>query len=398
MRSLSRILVLPALALLPLLALADSPDPLADARQHVQKLRATDPQHFARLRHNLAVFRSLPPARQEALRKLERDLQEETPPHRARLERVMDRYADWLERLPPVERQSVLAAPDRASRVQRIRALREQQWVKRLPKAKADILAKAPESQRAELIKKWRHEEIEDRLDWLAAQKHWEGLARNTSLPTRPEQLDDASREALEKTLRPLLSRDEEKVLKDAEGKWPRYPRLLMELSDNHPLPVQGPIGPLWLKDLPAMKGLVPTLLEKNYKSVHDRLKESEGKWPEFGAAVKELSRLPLMKKTPLLSLKVMPAQPDDFLPIVQQFLEKRLVPSLDEEESARLKKAQGRWPDYPQAILELAHKHNLSVPTGQVRFEGLERYRWRYLTNPAAGAGRRGEPFWVVP
>jgi hypothetical protein len=400
MRSLSRILVLPALASLPLLALADAPDPVADARQQVQKLRVIDPQHYARLRHNLAVFIALPPTRQEALRKLDRDLQEEPPPQRARLERVMDRYADWLERLPEAERKNVLAAPDRASRVQRIRAIREQQWVKRLPKAKADKLAKLPEAQRAETIKKWRHEEIEERLDWLAAQRHWDGLARNTQLPNRPEQLDDASREALEKTLRPLLNPEELKQLKEAEGKWPRYPRVLIDLADNHPLSVQGPIGPTSFKELTGLNPLAVTILEndKKYKATRERLKESEGKWPEYGAALKELSRLQLSKKGPLLPPHLTPAHSDAFPALVQQFLEKRLVPALDEEESARLKKAQGRWPDYPQTILELSHKHNLPIPAGKVRFETLERYRWRYLTNPAAGPGRRSEPFWVIP
>src|SRR5262245_20688764 len=196
MRSLPRILALPALALLlPVLALADAPaDPLAEARQQVQKLRVNDPQHYARLRHNLAVFVNLPPARQEALRKLDRDLHDEAPPQRQRLERVMDRYADWLEHLPEPERKSVLSAPDRASRVQRIRAIREQQWTKRLPKARTEQLAKMPEAERADHIKRWRSEEIEERLDWLAAQRNWETLARNPgSLPARLDQLDEGT-------------------------------------------------------------------------------------------------------------------------------------------------------------------------------------------------------------
>lgn len=398
MRSHSRILALPALALLlPALVLADAPDPLADARQQVQKLRVNDPQHYARLRHNLAVFLNLPPARQEALRKLDRDLHDETPPQRQRLERVMDRYADWLERLPEAERKSVLSAADRAGRVQRIRTIREQQWTKRLPKAKAEQLAKMPEAERAELVKKWRSEESEERLDWLAAQRHWEGLARTpASLPTRLEQLDEATREAVEKTLRPLLGRDEEKLLKEAEGKWPRFPRVLIELSDRHPSSLQGPIGPTSVKDLalsPFAQGLLDK--DKNFRASRERLKEAEGKWPDYGVTVKELHRMPAGRKIfPPLSAQVTPSRPNNFPAGVQQFLEKRLLPALDDDETARLKKAEGRWPDYPQAILELAHKHNLPIPSPP-RLESLERYRTRYLTNAAP---RRGEPFWLVP
>jgi hypothetical protein len=403
MRTPQRVLTIMALALLvPVFALADAPAD-GDNRQLLDKMKASDPQHYARLRHNLAVFRNLPTARQETLRKLDRDLQEETTTTRQRLERVMERYAEWLERLPEAERQSIVQAPDRKTRLQRIHDIRAKQWVKRFPKAQADRIAKLPEAERPELIKKLRQEELEERLDWQAAQRHWKAaLANPGALPTKLDMLSEEAREAFEKSLKPLLSRDEEKLLKEAEGKWPRFPRTVVELADNHPLTLQGPVGPTTIKELPPK--LVAFLEnEKGFKPFYNRLKEAEGKWPEFGVALRDLARSPFMRKMfpvahQLLPVKSTPSQPQDFAPIVQQFIEKKLIPALDDNEAARLKKTESQWPGYPQLVLELARWHNLAVPTGPTRFDGLDAYRTRPiygLTNPPP---RRGDLFLQFP
>jgi hypothetical protein len=403
MRTLQRIVMLAALAVMdPALALADVPHAPTDGhvteRQLVDKYRATDPAHYARLRHNLAVFRALPPERQEAIRKLDRDLQDEPLGRRQRLDRVLDRYADWLDRLSEADRQSVLAATDRKTRLERIRAVREQQWLKRLTKAQSDKIAKLDKGERSELIKKMRQEELDDRLDWLAAQRHWEMLVRTPALlPTRADMLGDDAREMVEKSLRPLLSKEEEKQLKDAEGKWPRYPRVLAELIESHPLSVQGPIGPTTIKDL-QLKPLSLVVLqnEKKLEPVYNRLKNAEGKWPAFGVAVKDLMRTGFGKQhvAPLPEATT-PAHLQAFPPNVQQVVEKRLMPALDGDELGRLNKAEGHWPDYPNALLELAKKHNVPLPS-LPRIEAVDRYRWRSLTNP--GIGRRGEVLWMLP
>jgi hypothetical protein len=396
-------LVLAALGLLlPALAWADAPaEAAADPQQQLLKLKITDPQHYARLRHNLAVFLGLSPERQEAVRKLQRDLQDETTAHRQRLERVMDRYADWIERLPEADRQSVLSAPDRKSRLARIHEIRDQQWLKRLPKAQADKIAKAKEAERPELIKKMRQEELADRLDWLAVQRFWDLFVRNpAALPIRIEALSDEARETFEKTLRPLLSKEEEKLLKDAEGKWPRFPRTLADLAEQHPVSVQGPIGPTSVKEwklLPPAEGMLQN--DKKFEPLRNRLKDAEGKWPDFGLVLKDVGKGPVGKKMfPPLQAKYMPASVPTFPAVVQQFIEKKLLPALEEDEAQLLKKAEGHWPNYPNTVLDLSRKHNLAVPLGAGRLDGIERYRWRALTNPPPGAGRRGEMFGFGP
>lgn len=401
MRAVQRLLVMAALALLmPALGGAAPTDPGdAERREQLAKLRATDPTQYARLRHNLAVFQALPADRQEALRKLERDLQDVPAADRSRTDRVLERYNEWLDRLPEADRQSVLSAPDRKTRLQRIRDLRERQWVKRLPKAQADKLANTPEPARADLLKKWRQEELDERLDWQVAQRreNWEHILRNpAAIPTRTDQMPEDIREAFDKSLRPLLSRDEEKQLKDAEGKWPRFPRTLVELADMHPVAVLGPIGPTAMKDMPLMPFAASALeKDKNLKPQRDKLREAEGKWPDFGIAWRELSRSPGAKKLfPPLPNKFTPARPHDFPPEVRHFIERKLIPALDEDDVIALRQAEDKWPSYPQKVLELARKHNLQVPTTPTRFDTLDRYRWRPTFGPPNLPPRR-EGFW---
>jgi hypothetical protein len=408
MNYLQRALVLAGLCLLaPVLALADgAPEPPADARQQLQKLRTTAPQQYARVRHNLAVFLALPPDRQESLRKLDRELQDEPTHQRARLERVMERYGDWLERLPDADRENILSAPDRKTRLQRIREIRERHWQARLPKAVQDKLAKAPQAERPEMVKKLRQEELDSRLDWIIAQRNWDMLFRNPGgLPTRLDMFSEDTRAGFEQSVRPLLSRDQEKQLKDAEGKWPRYPRLFVELVDSHPYSVLGPIGPLNFKDVKELSLPAPihAALASDGK-VQGRLKEVEGKWPDYGAvlrdSLKEMRRKPpflLMKNWPALPGKFTPARPADFSPSVATFIDKKLVPALSDDEVFQLKKAEGDWPAYPKMIVDLARKHNLQVPGLPSRLDSptWERYRWRPL-GPPPPSGRRPEPFWL--
>jgi hypothetical protein len=378
MTTLRRLLLLALLMGLPVLALAD-PAAEDENRQQVDKIRTADPAVQARLRHNLAVFRQLPPERQEAIRKLYRDLLEEKEWMRSRLEGVMERYGDWLEKLPTEERQSIATAPDKKTRLERIRAIREKQWVSRLPKYQTDGIAKTPEKDRPDLIRKLWQADQEDRADWQVMVRSWDGIVRNTlPQPSRFDQLPDDTREYFDKNVKPLLSREEEKQLKDTEGRWPRYPRMVVELADAHPLSLQGPIGTVHTRDL---NPFIQKALEKD-KGLRDRLKEAEGKWPEFAVVLRESGKGMSKKGMMPLPPKMMPARPRELPDIVREFIDKKLVNALDDQDQLRLKQAEGNWPDYPRTVLELARKHNLQVPTWPSRLDSWDRYRWR---SPAA-------------
>ena len=371
----------------PVLAQAPAtPDPFAPARQQLEKLKTTDPQRYAALQDNFAVWSKLPAERQAALRKLDRELQEEPAYQRGRYERVMERYADWLERLPVADRKHIDSAANRTIRLQRIQELRTRQWLARLPKTQVEKIAKTPAAERSAFTKQVIRDQLEDRLDWAVA-------SRNPA-PASPrrEHLPKDLQDYLEKNLIPLLSADEEQRLRSADGKWPRFPRTLIELIDNHPLTVEGPIGPIYIRDTP-MNQLAMLYLEKdkNLRPVYNRLKDSEGKWPEYGVAVRDATRSSFVKKLIVpLHPKFMPAHAVDFPTQVQQFVDKKLLPALDEEEAIQLKAADGNWPAYPQLLLELAAKHNLVIPSGSNRWDFLDRYRYRPQTAPPAVPGRR--------
>jgi hypothetical protein len=52
-----------------------------------------------------------------------------------------------------------------------------------------------------------------------------------------------------------------------------------------------------------------------------------------------------------------------DYPPAVQTFVNEHLRPRLTAEEEAKLHKAEGNWPLYPQTLVELADKHPLLLP-----------------------------------
>lgn len=377
-----RPLLIAALCVVALAAVAAG-DAVEQNREQLAKYR-DDPAHMARLQGDLAAFRGLSAERQDRLRKLERDLQDESPAMHARLNRVMDRYADWLDKLPEAERHSIEKAPDRKAKLARIREIREQQWVKRLPKAKQDQIAKASADERPKLVRQLWDEEWEQRAEWQVVARHAEAMARREPLPVRLNQLPEETQKYINEKLLPLLSRDEERRLHNAEGKWPRYMRTLVELLDAHPVSVLGPIGPTHADDadLPAALRDYLGKLEKTKKFT--RLTEARGKWPEYGMVLQDMRRNLLAKFPPPVDDKFMPSRPGDFPSLVQVFLEKRLQPALDEEDRIQLQNAVRRWPGYQRKIVELARKHNLQVPLEKPLpgpSELYDRYRVRSVT-----------------
>ncbi len=366
--------ILPAL-LLPLAAIADVATPPAeDMRLQLEKIRQ-DPPREARLKRNLAAFRKLPPESQERLRKLDRDLAEESIGMRGRLNRAMERYHAWLEQLSEEDRASVEQIADRKARLQRIRDLRTRDLVRRLPRAQQEQIKVAKEGERPALTQKLLQEDGEQRADAAVAERFSDGGPKGFMLVSEDTLTPDARR-FVERALKPLLSKEEEKRLKEAEGKWPRYGRVLIELADNHPLSLLGPIGPTRVDDMKWNK--------KHRELFKDRFRDVEGKWPEFGVALREAAaKFPGDRVHLDLPARLMPSRPKDFPTAVQQFLDKRLLPALSEDERQSLSRAEGTWPGYPRMVVELARRHNLLVPS-EVALPGpvdWDKYRARSLS-----------------
>ena len=358
---LSLLMLLALLALLPATALpqpgrseqeAARAEALRRNRELLKKWRK-DADHYARLERDLAAFWALPEQRRAQLRLLDRQLHQLNPATRQRLLGVMERYHAWVERLPEEKQQRIRKAAGWKERLSIVKDLRDQEWVARQPKVVRDSLAGLSGEKWSRRVAELRFEQRQ-RLKLVLT-------------PFRPEQrrpvkLNDFPPEVrlfVRDSLRPLLTHEERRQLDQAEGKpWPTYARTLALLADRHPIPLPGPIGPVRLADLP----------EKFRERLHKHpawlaaLKRQEGRWPEFGVIL----TMPARKKKPQSHPRFlpMPSRLEDFSPALRNFVTTGpLGKTLASSEKEELKKAEGKWPDYPRTLLKLAKKHRLTLP-----------------------------------
>jgi hypothetical protein len=332
----------------------ESPDLLERNRLLLDKYLRSDVDHYQRLQNDLKAFWKLPRAEQERLRKLDRDLYELDPGDRERLVMVLKRYADWHARLSEEDRQRVDAVEGR-QRLRVVREIRERQFLERIPTPEREKVEKlSPKKRRAEIARMRRAERTQRR--------QWTGLFRVRRLaPKRMSDLPREVREFVADELLPRLTAAEKKKLAQAQtpgGRGPKLTRLLVELSERHPVLPPGPGGRITgPKDLPpavrrdlgdriAGAGLGP------------QLADATGHWPDFALVVaKAFAGSP----DPLPPLGA--SRPEEFPPLVRAFLKEKLEKALTGPEKGRLKKAEGTWPDYPLLLLQLAEKHKLVVP-----------------------------------
>ncbi len=175
-------------AALPVLAVSDSappPDDLDHNRRLLERYRS-DPDHYARLLRDLRAFEALPPERQERMRQFDRELHDLDPAAQQRLWEVLERYCDWVGRLPEADRQRIDEAADRTERLQVVKGLREKEWVDRLPQAERDDLAAMTSAMRAKRIASLRAEERQSRKDWRDWAAAVQKRADSGTRPNRP--------------------------------------------------------------------------------------------------------------------------------------------------------------------------------------------------------------------
>jgi hypothetical protein len=289
-RSLSLVCVLAALGAL---VGADAPSSQEEALRRLEELRG-QPAAYERMRKDLAAFYELPPERRDELRRLHQSIQDKDLPTRLELLEGLERYADWRERLSEEERAQIDSAPSKADRLNVIRRLREDQWIRTLPSRQRDELASLTGTERAARIAQLRREE------WEQSHKPiWRG-------PTRLQDYPEDVREFFDNHLSRRLTPDERKQLNAAEekGDGPTLARLLLDLAEKHPHLLQAvnhkptpPVpGPHWASrpdefprevQLFLRTDLIPRLSEPD----RNKLKEAEGKGMAYGLQLHKLAR-----------------------------------------------------------------------------------------------------------
>jgi hypothetical protein len=341
-----------AAAALPAAAVPDGGDALEHNRAMLEKWRA-DPDHYARLLRDLRAFWALPPARRKQMRQLDQDLQQESPKARKRLWTVLERYHAWLEGLPAADRARVEAVASADERLRVVREIRERQWMERLPAKVREELLQLPPERRAAQIVLLRKEEQRHRREWRRGLR-LPPPVRPTTLKAFPADFQAF----VQNELTPRLSAGEKERLRKAEKKWPQYVRTLDRLSRDHPV-----LLPLRQADPVVKYEQLPAVVQRDFPRAQlqndPELARASGKWPDF--ALEFARAWKLNKRVALPPLGA--SRPKELGSAVDAFLAKKLTPALSPAEAQALKGLEGQWPDYPLKLLELAHKHHLSVP-----------------------------------
>lgn len=360
-----RFLLIPILVLLTGVAVAiDPPGDEAGNRKVLAKW-LLDPEQKDRLARSLAAFRALPPEEQDKLRQLDRVMHEQDPGSQARLKGVMERYANWLARLNPADRDRILAAPPGPDRVRRIEELQEKLWRDNLPRASKDLLTKASNEDQAKLIEQLRKEDQERLQARLTARREVELIATLGPQPFGQEPFRRDIQAYVDDSLRPLLSDADEKRLANVNQRsWLRYFQTVYDLSERmQPLPFPGPAPPGKSKavrrwtDLPADQA---AKLRPMPPALRERIDTAVGKWPEFPVAIADVVRL-RRADFPLNLLG--PTNAEELPSHARQFVNQTLIAKLSPAEQRRLRDAEGQWPKYPELVVELAKAHTLTVP-----------------------------------
>ncbi len=315
-------------------------------------------------------FRTLHPARQAEIVKLDQELHAKEPKERDRLFRSLEVYAVWLERLAdrdPERRAAVLDAGTSNKRLRVILEVREQQWTDALPPPQRKMLdAIAIPTERAALRQQLKDEEASRRERRAFVRQHAEAFAANKSpWPFDTEtgrkevevfaqavfRVDDPNPKRCRLTIEQLGEYRRTHELAKRDGVWAWYGLTVYELANLHPY-LPEPSDPKLMFDgnelPPALK-----------KGASFRLQRYVGKWPEYAI---ELQKELLGGKSPFMPT-LGPVRTIDFKEPVRTFVTKELLPKMTGDEKRDLQRHEGKWPDYPRKLLDYAVKYDLSVP-----------------------------------
>ncbi|HKB01195.1 MAG TPA: hypothetical protein VKD90_03200 [Gemmataceae bacterium] len=334
-----------------------------------------NPDDPAYLRRQYAWFQTLDPTRQQQLRKLHEDFLALDAQDQARLTRVMQSYNGWLAKLSDEDRRRVLAAPSAAARLEAVRQLRERDWVDTLPRPYREEYERLDEDARRPKVQEWRAEEAERREEWAVAVRHWSEFQSGKT----PGVFTGEALGAFVDHLRENLSDAERRELDDAriafdDGNYLGYAFVIIRMADRHPV-LPGRIGP---KDFDSLPGSVKDYLvkhdPKHFRSPKGvipggdgdakEVRRAQGRWPEFAV---ELTRY-CQRKGLVLPDQLGDCRKDDMPAEVRDFVTRTLEPQLKRTEAGKtdlrtLEEAQGKWPEYPRLLVELAKKHKVPFP-----------------------------------
>jgi len=352
-------------------------------------------------------FRRLPPSRQAALRELDRELFAQDPAEREYLLRILEAYALWLSRLAPEQRRLILSAGDAAQRLQRVRELREQQWLEALPAEQQKRIRSLSTQERIETIRRLKRHETDRRESWAFIRRHAEEIAANRiPWPFHDEalrkavvefgrqafQLDEAGKERLTANERQRYLAALHTAEQTGGSAWFSYGREVYNLSRKYERFLLPPPRGQTVLDY-ADLGPAARFFEKGRAQTVTA--PFRGRWPEFALAVLDYSNsLPPAERPKLPPLG--PARLEELREPLQRVIEQELWPKLRPRDREALTAVEGKWPDYCRELRKWAAFHDVSLPG--IMLPGSPRH-WETLygarlPGPGALPGLKFPPF----
>jgi hypothetical protein len=350
-------LMLAALLWTPLSAFAQTgstADEREDNRRKLERLK-DQPEELARIRKKALFFLSLPEDQRARLVELDQKLHKEPMSSRKRLERAMERYAAWLESLDPVQRKQITDAKDTKTRLEIIKKIRAEEWVKKQPSAVQQELAKLDDAKRAEKIHTLRDQQRKQKNHWIISARFWADLSKGRPMPARLADFDGEVNSFFNEYLGPRLGAKEKEKLKQAEGHWPQYPMTLVALADRHPPALPDPRWPAKFEDLPRdVKKRIFKVKGGGVPQKFMQLVNREG--------LAKAASIWTMRKASPLPHELFAHNLSCMSEPVKTFVVKKLLSELSKEELLQWNSAEG-WPKFPLTLKELADNHDLQVP-----------------------------------
>lgn len=330
-------------------------------RQLLRKWRA-NPEHAARLQRDLRDFWELPREKRQRLRRLDHDLHQLDGATQKRLWKAVERYGGWLEKLPEDDRRRIEQTKEWPERLRLIKELRERQWMDRLPQKVREELLKLPLDQRSARASELRRQQRQQRKLWqrplpVAA------IPRPVKQPTKLSEFPRDTQNFVEKNVLPRLTAEERKQYEKAAGQADFVPTV-KRLAAKHPVlpPLPSPHPPVTrYENLPERAKEVAgskAAWEKRSEAWR-KLHQVEGKWPEWALTFHDLLTPEQRENVPPLGA----SHPKEFPAPIPAFIRDTLRPKLSEQEKRHLRESEGKWPEYPRLLLELAEKHRQTVP-----------------------------------
>ena len=350
---------------------ADARDEQEQKYQSLLKKLKASPEHHKQLLKNYESFQALPQEKQKALKELDGAIYQliksydsfqtfgkekqialkktggkSDSQEAGRLLEVFQKFGEWYEALDLKEKDRLAKASYPDERIAEIKKILTSQWISRLPKVDSDALLKLDEPMRAIQIVKMKKEE-QVRVAQSFDKKKKVGL------------YSEETQKFITQIKQQLSSEQLEKVGK-LEGKKGAFVKMMLDFAeDNPPLPLNK-MGVKYLsfKDLPPeVSAQLKTLKQTGVYKPFELIK-SEKKWPAFARGVTEIIR----RSDPTFNYEFGACKFED-LPEDARVVVNELLQMLQDDEMVKLQAVEGKWPDYPLILRDLARVHLVTIP-----------------------------------